>query len=139
PGVTGWRNAAMMLSDISLPGWGFGEYVRVDQSGDPNQPSYLVAHDESCDWQPIVASATAIGMVGGIEPALFAGPGPQQLAAICETCDPGPNGGDPPGHHPPNGLPPPPQALFGSYQDVNGYSLNQVGIGGTIWLAKATD
>jgi hypothetical protein len=79
-GFSGLNNAAVVLTGFQMPGWGFGEWVSVEQSSDENTPSFVVAHDEMCDDFPVEARSSAFGMLGGAVPARFIGPGSAEPA-----------------------------------------------------------
>jgi hypothetical protein len=74
-GYYGMSEAAIALNMFNLAGWGFGEWIRLEQSTVLNQPSRVVAHDESCaDFWGVSGGATVFGMYSGGAPPLFYGP-----------------------------------------------------------------
>jgi hypothetical protein len=55
-------------------GWGFGEYVSIEQSKAHGQPSRVVARDQQCDARGVGVVASAFAMQYGTVPPLFIGP-----------------------------------------------------------------
>jgi hypothetical protein len=73
PGVTGLPSAAITMAGIDLAGWGFGEYVSIEQSKAHGQPSRVVARDQQCDARGVGVVASAFAMQYGTVPPLFVG------------------------------------------------------------------
>jgi hypothetical protein len=74
-GYSGQNEAAIALNSFDLAGWGFGEWIHLEQSTVLNQPSRVVVHDEQCvDFWSVGGGATVFGMYSGGAPPLFYGP-----------------------------------------------------------------
>jgi hypothetical protein len=64
----------MSIAGFHLAGWGFGEWFRLEQSHNYNEPSHAIAHDEACDGNSTSVVGTAFAMLGGAQPPRFIGP-----------------------------------------------------------------
>lgn len=73
-GVAGMPGAALTMPGVGLPGWGFGEWVTIEQSPAYGQRSRVVAHDEQCDARAVGIRPAAFAMQYGTVPPLFIGP-----------------------------------------------------------------
>ncbi len=113
-------SAAVMLSGFTMPGWGFGEWTRVNQGASEAEDSTVTAHDEKCDDYAVEGRTESFAVSGGVKPPRFIGPGYDVLAVNCETCT------NPP-QSPPSA--PPPLPHLGSYGDVGTWQLGSMGDG----------